>query len=52
MYPKNSMIKLAYIDLNQYLHQLNQEIKQLNEQIKQLQDKLADNPNSKKVSQN
>lgn len=48
MYPKNSMIKLAYIDLNQYLHRLNQEIKQLNEQIKQLQDKLADNPNSKK----
>ncbi|MBO1198140.1 aminoacyltransferase [Staphylococcus simiae] len=49
MYPNNSMIKLAYIDLNKYLKQLNDKYETLTSQLQILSEKLLENPNSKKT---
>lgn len=47
-YPDNSMLKLAYIDLEELLEAQNAKITELNADIENVQASLKDNPNSKK----
>lgn len=48
IYQDQAVIKLAYIDLNEYLDQLQVKKKLLQNQIKEVKHFLNDNPNSKK----
>lgn len=48
IYKNNGMLKIAYINLNNYLKKLKQEVSESKKDIDNLEKKLADNPNSKK----
>ena len=48
MYPQNSMVKLSYINLQNYLKQLEITRVELNKSMEMIKDKLKENPNSKK----
>ncbi|MCG2243412.1 aminoacyltransferase [Staphylococcus caprae] len=48
MYPQNSMVKLSYINLQNYLKQLESTKVELNKSMEMIKNKLKENPNSKK----
>lgn len=48
IYGDKAMLKLAYIDLNEYLESLKEKHKQLAKELADVEQALAENPNSKK----
>ena len=51
-YEDHAMLKLAYIDLQDYLNTLQDKHKELEKQLKEVEQTLEENPNSKKIRQN